>query len=287
VLTLDIIEILPPLGKYKYDTWRILPVKCYIDNFMRLRSYIRNVNKHFWRRCRGGGQYLLSIYRLHGVILTSIISLTDLSVAMCLFMVFTWSCMTGFDLPANYHLDPESLIRKSRSRLSSPGSSGSHVQEIVDKFQGSPPHEPALMAAQRCINDFSAPSSANVRTGPKMNIGDGSFELKPALINMVQQGPFCDKTSEDANAHLQYFLEICNTFTIRGVTQNVVRLRLFPFSLLGMAKQWFYSSKEVVSTWEKCSNAFLAKFFLLGKTNALWNKISRFQQLMNETITKA
>jgi hypothetical protein len=42
--------------------------------------------------------------------------------------------MTGFDLTANYHLDPESLIRKSRSRLSSTGSSGSHVREIVDKF---------------------------------------------------------------------------------------------------------------------------------------------------------
>jgi hypothetical protein len=32
VLVLGMIEILPPLGKYKYDTWRILPVKCYIDN---------------------------------------------------------------------------------------------------------------------------------------------------------------------------------------------------------------------------------------------------------------
>jgi hypothetical protein len=29
-----------------------------------------------------------------------------------------------------------------------------------------------------------------------------------------------------------------------------------------------------VSTWENCSNAFLAKFFPLGKTNALRNKIS-------------
>jgi hypothetical protein len=42
--------------------------------------------------------------------------------------------MTEFDLPANYHSDPKSLIRKSRSTLSSPGSSGSHVLEIVDKF---------------------------------------------------------------------------------------------------------------------------------------------------------
>jgi hypothetical protein len=51
-------------------------------------------------------------------------------------------------------------------------------------------------------------------------------------------------------------------------------------------KQWFYSNKEVVSTWEKCANVFLTKFFPLGKTNALQNKISAFQQLTEETITK-
>jgi hypothetical protein len=282
------IEILSPLGKYKYDIWRILPVKCYIDNFVRLRSCIRNVNKHFWRRCRGGSQYLLSTYRLYGIILASIISFTDLSAALCLFMVFTGSCMAGFDLPANYHLDPESLIRKSRSRFSSLGSSGSHVREIVDTFQRSPPpHEPALMVARRCINDFSALSSANARTGPEMNIRDVSFELKSALINMVQESPLCGNALEDANAHLQYFLEICSTFTIRGVTQDAVCLRLFPFSLLAKAKQYFYSNKEAMSTWEKCSNAFLTKFFLFGKTNALRNKISGFQQLMDETIADA
>jgi hypothetical protein len=104
------------------------------------------------------------------------------------------------------------------------------------------------MAARRCINDFSAPSSANVRTSPETNIRDGSFKLKSALINMVQQSPFYSKVLEDANAHLQHFLEICNTFTIREVTQDAVRLRLFPFSLLGKAKQWFCSNMEAVST---------------------------------------
>jgi hypothetical protein len=143
------------------------------------------------------------------------------------------------------------------------------------------------MAAQKCINDFSALSSANIRTGPEMNTVYGSFKLKPALINMVQQSPFCGKASEDANAHLHHFLEICNTFTIRGVTQDAVRLCLFPFSLLGKVKQWFYSNKEAVSTWEKCSIAFLAKFFPLGKTNALRNKISGFHQLTDETNAEA
>jgi hypothetical protein len=108
------------------------------------------------------------------------------------------------------------------------------------------------MAAWKCINDFSAPSSANIRTDPEMNIGDGSFKLKPTLINMVQQSPFYGKASKDANAHLQHFLEICSTFNIRG-------------AVLGKAKQWFYSNKEAVSTWEKCSNAFLVKFFSVGQ----------------------
>jgi hypothetical protein len=50
------------------------------------------------------------------------------------------------------------------------------------------------------------------------------------------------------------------------------------------AKQWFYANKEVVSTREKCSNSFLAKFFPLGETNALWNKILSFQQLRDEAF---
>jgi hypothetical protein len=44
VLVLDMIEILPRLGKYKYGTWRVLLVKCYIDNFVHLRRCIRNIN---------------------------------------------------------------------------------------------------------------------------------------------------------------------------------------------------------------------------------------------------
>jgi hypothetical protein len=70
------------------------------------------------------------------------------------------------------------------------------------------------MAGRKCINDFLALSSSNVRTGSEMNVEDGSFELKLALINMVQQSMFCSKVSEDANAHLQHFMEIYSTFTI-------------------------------------------------------------------------
>jgi hypothetical protein len=105
------IEVLPPLGKYKYDTWRILLLKCYIDNSVCYRGgsqyllsgYIRNANKHFWHYCWGGSQYLLSIYRLHRIILESIISLPDLFASLCLCVVFTWKILFRPEPPTIHH----------------------------------------------------------------------------------------------------------------------------------------------------------------------------------------
>jgi hypothetical protein len=90
--------------------------------------------------------------------------------------------------------------------------------------------------ADKTLREFSAPTTANIRTRPTINVGDKAFKLKPALINMVQASQFCGKAHEDASAHLQHFLEICSTFTIKGVSKDAILLRLFPFSLLGKAK---------------------------------------------------
>ena len=87
---------------------------------------------------------------------------------------------------------------------------------------------PSTTMGHKSIRYFSAPSTANVATGPNAINGDANFELKPALITMVQASPFCGKAHEDANAHLQYFLEICSTFTIKGFNQEAIHLRLSP-----------------------------------------------------------
>ena len=136
--------------------------------------------------------------------------------------------MSGFSLPTNFIENPEKLMRRVRPRVVPPPISQS-TSELV--FQA--PSTIIEPMAKKTLHDFSIPSAANVATGPNIDVGDVNFELKSSLIYMVQASPFCGKQNEDANAHLQNFLELCMTVTIRGVTADAIRLHLFPFSLLG------------------------------------------------------
>ena len=189
--------------------------------------------------------------------------------------------MTGFDLPSNFNPNPERIGRNVRHRVIPPHKRLTWPISLPSTSAASP-------MAQKSLRQFSAPSSSHMPTGLNQDqAGNDGFELKTGLVNMVQASPFCGKASEDANAHLQNFLEVSNTINPRGTTLDNVHLRLFPFSLLGKAKMWFYSNKEAFTTWEACSNAFLAKYFPVGKTNALRNRISGIQQLPDETILEA
>ena len=138
--------------------------------------------------------------------------------------------MIGFSLPENYTYNLERLMRRARPRIV-PHLALLPAQEPIQEA----PLVPEAMA-EKTLREFSVPSTDNVATGPNINVGDVNFELKSSLINMVQASPFCGKPNEDANAHLQNFLELCDTVVIWGIAADVVKLRLFPFSLLGKAK---------------------------------------------------
>ena len=90
--------------------------------------------------------------------------------------------------------------------------------------------------AQKTLRQFSAPSNSHIPTGLNNYQGTNGFEIKTGLVNMVQASPFCGKASEDANAHLQDFMEVSSIINPRGTTMDNIHFRLFPFSLLGKAK---------------------------------------------------
>jgi len=67
------------------------------------------------------------------------------------------------------------------------------------------------------------------------------FEIKHALLNLVQQNQFSGSPSQDPNLHIATFLRLSGTLKANGVTQEVIRLHLFPFSLRDRASAWFHS----------------------------------------------
>ena len=88
----------------------------------------------------------------------------------------------------------------------------------------------------KSLHDYSTPTVANVPIGLAVNVWNRNFELHTGLITMVQASQFCGLPSEDANAHLQHFLELCDTIIIKDVALANIKLCLFPFSLAKKAK---------------------------------------------------
>ena len=74
-----------------------------------------------------------------------------------------------------------------------------------------------------------------------------------------------------------YFLEICDTFKYNGVSDDVVHLRLFPFTLKDRAKTWLNSQPSAsITTWDNLAKGFLAKYFSPAKTAKIVKDITKF-----------
>ncbi|KAK5836214.1 hypothetical protein PVK06_011975 [Gossypium arboreum] len=150
---------------------------------------------------------------------------------------------------------------------------------------------PAIAANQnpapRTMYDYAKPSLTGTESSiVRPAIAVNNFELKPNTIQMIQQFvQFDGLQDKDPNTHLANFLEFCNTFKINGVSDNPIRLRLFPFSLRNKAKQWLNSlPRGSITTWEQITEKFLIKYFPPAKTAKLRNDISSFVQMDLETL---
>ena len=97
-------------------------------------------------------------------------------------------------------------------------------------------------ARNRALQECTMPNPGdNLSSIVRPNMDANNFKIKPAIIQMVSQFQFGGLSTEDPNAHLAQFLEICDTFKMNGVISNVIKLRLFPFSLRDKAKLWLHS----------------------------------------------
>ena len=73
-----------------------------------------------------------------------------------------------------------------------------------------------------------------------LEIKADSYKVSPSLLNLITREQFGGSVVEDASRHLHDFVEICEMQKFKSVESDVLKLKLFPFSLRGKAKEWLH-----------------------------------------------
>ncbi|GJT23153.1 reverse transcriptase domain-containing protein [Tanacetum coccineum] len=120
-----------------------------------------------------------------------------------------------------------------------------------------------LVPDLRTIEELYQPS-LNGRGGPiaPIAIQATNFGLKNEMIQQVQnlcpfRGP-----GDDANKHLDKFLHVTQSMKVNGVSDDALRLHLFPYSLQGRAAEWFdHLPRNSITSFDQMAKIFLEKYF--------------------------
>ena len=115
---------------------------------------------------------------------------------------------------------------------------------------------------QMRLGEYATPTDDFIRSPiTQPTIDAEAYEIKPNLLSLVQQNQFRGSSSKDSSLHLNKFTKICDMMSIKDVDPNAFKLRLFPFSLRGKAKDWLLAlPKGTIESWEECTNLFMTKF---------------------------
>ena len=83
--------------------------------------------------------------------------------------------------------------------------------------------------------------------------------------------------NEDPNMHISNFLEVCDTVKYKGVSDDAICLRLFPFPLKDKAKHSLNSEPpDFITSWESLVHKFFSKNFPPVKATKMRIKIHNF-----------
>ena len=110
--------------------------------------------------------------------------------------------------------------------------------------------------------------------------------VKPYLVPLLPT--FHGMENENHYTHIREFEEVCNTFKEDTTTVDLIRLKIFPFTLKDKAKIWLNSLRpRTIRNWTEMQAEFLKKIFSTHRMNSLKRQISTFSANENENFMHA
>nr|GEW29500.1 reverse transcriptase domain-containing protein [Tanacetum cinerariifolium] len=111
----------------------------------------------------------------------------------------------------------------------------------------------------------------------------------PDLLTMEELcQPTLNGRGDDANKHLDKFLHVTQSIKVNEVSDDTLRLYLFPHSLTHHATAWFdHFPRNSITTFEQMAKMFLKKYFPPSMVTKLRNEITNFRQRPNESLFEA
>jgi hypothetical protein len=92
------------------------------------------------------------------------------------------------------------------------------------------------------------------------------YEINPQLLAIFHRNQFVgDDIEEDPYQHLDFFIDLCNTFKLKNYTDDEVMLKIFNQSLTGTTLSWYRTCPvETILTWRTdTSKTYLLSRMLL------------------------
>ncbi|KAK8504668.1 hypothetical protein V6N12_046917 [Hibiscus sabdariffa] len=178
--------------------------------------------------------------------------------------------------------------KKGREQSNSERTTDSTNEESTDSTNHpndpTPPIEvPRAPMAEQTIRQLAAAPTVQQPLCITFPQGDTPFQLKTGLIHLLPT--FHGLPSESPHRHLSEFHLVCSSMKPQGVSEDQIKLRAFPFSLSGIAKEWlFYLPPNSITTWTELNNKFLGRFFPAAKASKIRRNILGIKQKYEETL---
>nr|GEW88804.1 reverse transcriptase domain-containing protein [Tanacetum cinerariifolium] len=120
-------------------------------------------------------------------------------------------------------------------------------------------------------------------------IQETNFRLKNDMIQQVQNSyQFHGLLGDDPNKHLDKFLHVTQSIKVNRVTDDALRMYLFPHSLTHHATAWFDRfPRNSINKFVEMAKLFLGKYFPPSMVTKLRNEITNFCQRPDESLFKA